>query len=81
VGTPRSPGPHRRLYALDAKGVQDEEPVNEAGYAIYARCESIRIATEAHAGRATCRSCRAAMPHRWVRDEPLVCESCGWATT
>jgi hypothetical protein len=33
----------RRLYALDAKGIEDEELVNEAGYAMYARCESIRI--------------------------------------
>lgn len=71
----------RRLYALDAKGVQDDELVNEVGYAIYARCESIRIATEAHAGRATCRQCRAEMRHRWARNEPLVCESCGWTTT
>lgn len=52
----------RRLYASDAKGVQDEELVNEAGYAIYARCESIRIATEAHFGRATCRTSRFSRP-------------------
>ena len=72
----------RRLYASDAKGIQDEELVNEAGYAIYARCESIRIATEAHYGRATCRQCRAAIERRnWPKDEPLLCGECGWSTT
>ena len=71
----------RRLYASDAKGVQDEELVNEAGYALYARCESIRIATEAHAGRPTCRRCRAQMAHRWVKHEPMTCAGCGWTTT
>jgi hypothetical protein len=72
----------RRLYASDAKGAQDEELVNEAGYAIYARCESIRIATEAHFGRATCKRCRAVIERRnWPKDETLVCASCGWQTT
>ncbi len=71
----------RRLYTLDAKGIVDEELINEVGYAMYARCESIRTVTEAHAGRAACRSCDAIMLHRWFRDEPLTCESCGWTTT
>jgi hypothetical protein len=72
----------RRLYALDAKGVQDEELVNEAGYALYARCESIRIATEAHFGRATCKRCRAVIErHNWPKNETLVCADCGWQTT
>ena len=71
----------RRLYASDAKGVQDEELVNEAGYAMNARCESIRIATEAHAGRPTCRQCRASIAHSGAKSETLVCASCGWSTT
>jgi hypothetical protein len=71
----------RRLYTLDAKGIVDEELIDEVGYAMYARCESIRIATEAHAGRPTCHKCRGTMEHRWKRNEPMVCESCGWTTT
>jgi hypothetical protein len=71
----------RRLYELDAKGVQDDELLNEAGYAIYARCESIRIATEAHFGRLTCRKCRAIIPHHGGKDTQLVCGECGWSTT
>ncbi len=71
----------RQLYARDAQGIVDEELIDEVGYALYARCESIRAVTEAHAGRAMCHSCRAVIGHHWVRDEPMVCESCGWTTT
>ncbi len=71
----------RRLYTLDAKGIIDEELVDEAGYAMYARCESIRIATEAHAGRATCPRCREVVLRRSrEKDERLAC-ACGWETT
>lgn len=71
----------RALYASDARGIVDEELIDDVGYAMYARCQSIRTVTEAHAGRAMCHSCRAVIQHHWVRDEPLVCESCGWITT
>lgn len=71
----------RALYASDARGIVDEELIDDVGYAMYARCESIRAVTEAHAGRAMCHSCRAVIQHRWARDEPLACESCGWTTT
>lgn len=70
----------RRLYALDAKGIIDGELIDDVGYAMLARCESIRIATRAHAGKATCPRCRAKVEHNWVKTEPLVCP-CGWATT
>ena len=67
-----------RLYASDARGIQDNELVNEAGYAMYARCESIRIATEAHMGRAACPICASVIERRaWPKDELLVC-ACGW---
>ncbi|MBI5289694.1 MAG: hypothetical protein HY873_12045, partial [Chloroflexi bacterium] len=32
----------RRLYTRDAKGIVDEELIDEVGYAMYARCHSIR---------------------------------------
>ncbi len=71
----------RRLYTLDAQGIQDDELVNEAGYAMYARCESIRIATEAHFGRATCPTCHSVIQRAgWSKDELLVC-ACGWQLT
>ncbi|MEX2247242.1 MAG: hypothetical protein WEC75_11195 [Dehalococcoidia bacterium] len=70
----------RRLYAFNAKGIIDEELVDEVGYAMLARCEAIRTVTYAHAGRATCPRCRAIIAHAWKKDEALVCE-CGWSAT
>jgi hypothetical protein len=76
----------RRLYALDAKGIVDETLIDEVGYAMLARCESIRAATRAHSGHARCPRCRtevsraSAETRTWRKEEPLVC-SCGWATT
>ncbi len=68
----------RRLYALDAKGIVDEELIDDVGYAMYARCESIRTVTEAHAGRVACPRCASVMRHDWhIKDEVLTCE-CGW---
>ena len=74
--------PHkiRRLYLLDAKGIVDVELIDEVGYAMYARCESIRTVTEVHAGRAKCPSCGEIVRHHWKKDEPLDCE-CGWSVT
>jgi len=76
----------RRLYALDAKGIIDEELIAEVGYAMYARCQSIRQATRAHAGKAMCPRCRNDVVRSgsdwrtWAKEDPLVC-SCGWSTT
>jgi hypothetical protein len=76
----------RRLYTLDSKGIVDEELIDEVGYAMYARCLSIRIATRAHSGRAACPRCESDVHRtdndwrRWRKDEPLVCD-CGWQTT
>ena len=70
----------RRLYLLDAKGIVDEQLIDEVGYAMYARCESIRVATEAHSGRPACPRCRSVMEQRWRKDEALICE-CGWQAT
>jgi hypothetical protein len=70
----------RRLYALDAKGIVDEELIDEIGYAMYARCLSIRDATRAFFGRANCPRCRAEVKHDGQKDDVLVC-ACGWSTT
>jgi len=75
----------RRLYTLDAKGIVDEELIDEVGYAMYARCESIRTVTAAHFGRAKCPRCgevveRVRQREGVSKDQPLVC-ACGWSTT
>jgi hypothetical protein len=76
----------RRLYTLDAKGIVDVALIDDVGYAMYARCLSIRVATRAHSGRAECPRCRTIIPRgdpdwrAWKKDEPMVC-ACGWETT
>jgi len=76
----------RRLYTLDAKGILDEQLVDEVGYAFYARCLHIQTVTRAHFGRATCPRCRSEIARasqdwrRWRKDEPMTC-ACGWQTT
>lgn len=70
----------RRLYTLDAKGIVDDELIDDVGYSLYARCLSIQNATRAHFGRANCPRCRAEVNHTGRKDEVLTC-ACGWSTT
>jgi hypothetical protein len=76
----------RRLYTLDAKGIVDEELIDEVGYAMYARCLAIQDVTRAHFGRANCPRCRSEVRRSeedvrsWRKDERMAC-ACGWSTT
>jgi ribosomal protein S27AE len=68
----------RRLYETDARGIVDDELIEEVGFALYSRCQSILIATEAHAGRVQCPRCGSIVPHHGDRDATLQCEQCSW---
>ncbi len=73
----------RRLYEVDAKGIVDEDLIDKVGYALYARCQSILEATEAHAGRVKCPECGASVIHDggpWVKEADLDCTQCGAGT-
>jgi hypothetical protein len=67
----------RRFYENDAKGVYDEDLIDDVGYGLLARCESFIGANEAAAGNALCPRCSAKVPHQRGKDEILRCE-CGW---
>lgn len=75
----------RQLYELDAKGIVDTELIDEVGFALLARCESIVLVTSAHhSGQVTCPSCGdevARLRPRHIRTQPLLCGACGWTTT
>ena len=71
----------RRLYELDARGIRDEELLDEVGWALWSRCESFIMATEATKGRAKCPGCGATIRHNWLPEEVLLCSRCGWETT
>jgi hypothetical protein len=67
----------RRLYENDAKGIYDEELIDDVGYALFARCQSFITANEATKGRARCPRCSAMVLHSGRKEELLRCE-CGW---
>ena len=70
----------RRLYETDAKGIYDEDLIDEVGYALLARCESFIEAVDATRGRARCPRCSAVVAHTGRKEELLHCE-CGWELT
>jgi ribosomal protein L37AE/L43A len=70
-----------RLYETDARGLRDDELVDDVGYALYVRCVSILEVTEAARGRAKCHACGHIILHGAHRDEVLHCEKCGWEIT
>ena len=68
-----------RLYTSIGKGIVDEELIDEVGFSLLARCESVLIATDAGQGRgARCPSCDSLVKFTTWRDEDLECENCGW---
>ena len=69
------------LYATDARGIVDEDLINDVGYGLLARCESIIVATEAYRGTVTCPSCTQPIEHNNTPDTRLVCGECGWKKT
>ena len=77
-----NPSRIRRLYETDARGIVDEELIDEVGYALYARCRSILRATEAQHGRVTCPQCEHVIDRGArdfaSRDQRISCERCGW---
>jgi len=71
----------RRLYENDARGICDEELIDDVGYSLLARCESILAVTEAAKGRAMCHGCGRVILRSGEEDEVLRCEACGWEVT
>jgi hypothetical protein len=76
----------RQLYESDARGIRDEELLDEVAFALYARCESVLTVTEAARGRLRCPRCarlceRINSPTGKSRDHVFRCEGCAWETT
>ena len=74
----------RELYLREARGDCDDELVEEVGFALFARCQSILEFSEAIEGRVRCKRCQRAgrdtwiLRHRLNGSEQLVCPVCGW---
>lgn len=70
----------RQFYETDAKGIYDDDLIEEVGYSLLARCQSFVEAKEAVAGRARCPCCSTIIPHTGRKDDLLRC-TCGWELT
>lgn len=66
----------RQLYENDARGILDEDLIDEVGYALYARCESVWMVTERR-----CPECKERCVQREDAEPLLACPVCGWSTT
>lgn len=70
----------RRLYETDAKGIYDEDLINEVGCGLLARCQSFIDAMNAIWGKARCPRCSSIVLHTGRKEELLHC-NCGWELT
>ena len=71
----------RRLYEQDAKGIHDDELVDDVGFTLLSRCTSFIEANRAVRGQASCPICGHLVSHQGNREEMLTCEQCGWELT
>ena len=67
-----------RLYEATGRGLLDEELIDDVGYSLLARAESILAVNRAFAGRVSCPDCRTVVEREHSPDELLKCRSCGW---
>ncbi|MBT4498264.1 MAG: hypothetical protein HOC74_11105 [Gemmatimonadetes bacterium] len=68
----------KRLYEDDARGIRDEELLEDVGYSLLFRCESFIAANQACGGQALCAACGQIVQHSGRKEEILTCASCGW---
>ncbi len=77
----------QHLYESDARGMLDEELLDQVHYAIHARvCDMLEVRTTIQTGRVTCRNCGAPVQQPFSlgprnRDNILQCGQCGWKVT
>jgi len=74
-----SPEKIKRLYDQDAKGIYDEDLVDEIGISLYARVDSMLMVTSSNLGKSICIECRTEIPHNYQRGFILKCPQCGWS--
>lgn len=74
----------RQLYRQDAQGIVDEELIDEVGTALYTRCQSILLVSNA---QVRCPRCREIFDVGWndkrEDDDVVICPTagCDWQTT
>jgi hypothetical protein len=71
-----------RLYQTDARGIVDEELIDDVGLALYLRCRSILMVTGCK--QVPCPRCGQIIDcpgERWSRQYRIVCPACSWQAT
>jgi hypothetical protein len=81
----------QRLYFSDAHGIVDEDLIDEVGWGLWSRCDSILTVTAAHYGRVICPTCGAIIEPNteiaypfgdhtppWNEEDIVHCTGCGW---
>jgi predicted RNA-binding Zn-ribbon protein involved in translation (DUF1610 family) len=70
----------RLLYERDAQGIIDVDLIDEVGWALWERCDSILIVTAAHHGHVPCPICETVIERQnpWSDGETVECAKCGW---
>jgi hypothetical protein len=77
----------QRLYESDARGMLDEELLDQVHYAIHARvCDMFEVREAQQFGQVQCRGCREPIPQPYQmgsrnKNKVLHCEQCGWSVT
>lgn len=65
------------LYQKDAKGIVDDDLIDDVGISLMARCLSIVEVSEAHKRRVKCPACSNTI-HRERWGDSLECDRCDW---
>jgi ribosomal protein L37AE/L43A len=73
------PSKLRRLYELDAQGILDDDLINEVGYTLYSRSQSIFHVCDAMNGKVHCPQCDTIiLRHTDDPTQVVQCPNCGW---
>ena len=71
----------RLLYEKDARGIIDEELIDDVAFSFFVRCQDIITVTDASSGKVKCIKCENVIFHKWNKEEILKCKNCSWETT
>ena len=74
-----APDKLRRLYETDARGIIDEELLDEVAFTLYSRCDSILTVTESIWGKTKCPRCAYGISP--TEEGQLHCPQCDWQAT
>jgi hypothetical protein len=70
------------LYQSDARGLVDEALIDDVGFALFQRCQSIILVTERRC--VVCPRCARMVccpGEHWSREHAIICPDCGWSAT